>query len=117
MAREKTKGVYFVMSPEEEELFERRMAQTGIKNRSAFIRKMCIDGHVIVFDSKLLNEIGRLIRITANNGNQIAHRANAGGGIYRNDIAEMIELLTEVRADFGTLLALLSDVASAKPGK
>ena len=47
MAKSKTTGFFFKMSPDESELFERRMAQTGIHNKSAFIRKMCIDGHVI----------------------------------------------------------------------
>jgi hypothetical protein len=81
MAKEKTTGFYFKMSPQEWEWVEKRMAQTNIKNKSAFIRKMCIDGHVINLDTQSLNEIGRLLRITANNVNQIAHRANSGGGV------------------------------------
>ena len=67
MAKEKTTGFYFKMSPQESEWFERRMAQTGIKNKSAFIRKMCIDGHVINLDLPILSEIGKLLRITSNN--------------------------------------------------
>jgi hypothetical protein len=79
MAREKTTGFYFKMSPEEWAMVERRMAQTNIRNKSAFIRKMCIDGHVIHLDMQTLNEIGRLLRITASNVNQIARRVNSGG--------------------------------------
>ncbi|MDR3013016.1 MAG: MobC family plasmid mobilization relaxosome protein [Chitinispirillales bacterium] len=117
MAKEKTTGFYFKMSPEEWELVEKRMAQTGIKNKSAFIRKMCIDGHVFNLDLTTLNEVKRLLGVTANNVNQIARRVNSGGGAYREDIAEVNDQLTEIRAGFGKLLALLSDVASAKPGK
>ena len=117
MAKEKTTGFYFKMSPEECALVERRMAQTGIANKSAFIRKMCIDGHVFVLDSALLNEIGRLLRMTSNNANQIAHRANCGDDASREDIAEVNTQLGEIRADFGKLLSLLTDVAGAKPGK
>ncbi len=117
MAREKTTGFYFKMSSEESELFERRMALTGITNKSAFIRKMCIDGHVINLDMKQLTEIGRLLRITANNVNQIAKRMNSGGAAYRQDVAEVGRQLAEVRSEFGKLLAVLSEVASAKPGK
>ena len=40
MAKKKTTGFFFKMSPEELELFKQRMAMTGIKNKSAFIRKM-----------------------------------------------------------------------------
>jgi len=117
MAREKTTGFYFKMSPEESELFEQRMAQTGIHNKSAFIRKMCIDGHVFNLDLAEISEIKRLLGITANNVNQIARRVNGGGTAYREDIAHVDSQLTEIRSDFGKLLALLSEVASAKPGK
>jgi hypothetical protein len=117
MAREKTTGFYFKMSPEENELFERNMARTGIKNKSAFIRKMCIDGHVIKLELSTLNEIRRLVLITANNGNQIAKRVNSGGDAPREDIAEMNDNITAARTEIGELLTVLSGVASAKPGK
>jgi len=117
MAKEKTTGFYFKMSNEEAEMFEEKMALTGIRNKSAFIRKMCIDGHVFNLDLSALSEIRRLISITANNVNQIARRVNLGGGAYRNEIAVINEQLTEIRSSFGTLLTLLSEVASAKPGK
>jgi len=117
MAREKTTGFFFKMSPEESELFEQRMAMTGIKNKSAFIRKMCIDGHVFNLDMPVLNEIKRLLGITANNVNQMTRRVNSGGEVYREDVAEVNNQLTVIRSDFGKLLAVLSEVADAKPGK
>ena len=117
MARKKTTGFFFKMSPEESELFEQRMAMTGIRNKSAFIRKMCIDGHVFNLDMPVLNEIKRLLGITANNVNQISRRVNSGGDAYREDVAEVNDQLTEIRSDFGKLLAVLSEVADAKPGK
>ena len=117
MAKEKTTGFFFKMSPEESELFEQRMAQTGIRNKSAFIRKMCIDGHVFKLDLPTLNEIKRLLSITANNVNQISRRVNSGGHAYREDIAHTNNQLTEIRTEFGKLLTVLSEVANAKPGK
>lgn len=107
MAKTKTSGFFFKMSPEEEVLFERRMAETGIRNKSAFIRKMCIDGHVINLDIPELTEIGRLLRITSNNINQMTRRVNSGGEAYRNDVAEVNEQLTAIRSAFD----------NAKPGK
>jgi len=117
MAREKTTGFYFKMSPEESDLFERNMARSGIKNKSAFIRKMCIDGHVVNFELPALNEIGKLLRITANNTNQIARRVNSGGNAYREDVAEVNNQLNEIRLGFGRVLDELSDAANPKPGK
>ena len=116
MPKTKTKGFYFKMSPRELELFEQNMARTGISNMSAFIRKMCIDGHVFKFESETLNEIRRLLSITANNSNQIAKRVNSGGEAYREDIAEMIEILTEARLGMGKLITLFSDAVNPKPG-
>jgi hypothetical protein len=117
MAKEKSTGFYFKMSPQESELLKQRMEQTGIRNKSAFIRKMAIDGHVINFDSTTINEIGRLLRITANNVNQLAKRINSGGNIYRDDIAEVNSQLTEIRKEFGKALEFLSEIANAKLGK
>jgi len=117
MAREKTTGFFFKMSPEEWEWVEERMAQTGIQNKSAFIRKMCIDGHVFSLDLDAINEIGRLLRITANNVNQIARRINSGGGAYREDVDNVNRQLAEIRADFGKLLSELSELSNPKPGK
>ena len=117
MAREKTTGFYFKMSPEEWVLVEQRMAQTNIRNKSAFIRKMCIDGHVINLDMTSLNEIGKLLRITANNVNQIARRVNSGGSVYREDVADVNNQLEIIRADFGKLLSSLGAITGAKPGR
>ena len=117
MAREKTTGFYFKMSPEESELFDRNMARSGIKNKSAFIRKMCIDGYVLNLDIPELDEIGRLIRITANNVNQFTRRVNSGGEAYRRDVAEIGDQFAEIRACFGEVLESLSELGNTKPVK
>jgi hypothetical protein len=105
------------MSPKESELFEKRMAQTGIKNKSAFIRKMCIDGHVVDLDVPTFNEINRLLRINSNNINQLARRVNSGGEAPREDILELIEPNKEITLKFGEVLTTLLDIADIKPGK
>jgi hypothetical protein len=115
--KEKTTGFYFKMSQEEWDWVERRMEQSGIRNKSAYIRKMCIDGHVILLDSKQISEIGKLLRITSNNVNQLAKTANSGYGANCNDIEEVNRQLTELRTMYGDMLSVLSEVASAKPGK
>ena len=78
---------------------------------------MCIDGHVIVFDSEQIREIGRLLNRTSANVNQIARAANSGFGANRNDISDVNNNLTELRTMFGDLLSVLTEVADAKPGK
>ena len=103
MAKEKTTGFYFKMSQEEAELFERNMARTGISNKSAFIRKMCIDGHVFNLELNTLNEIKRLLGISSNNLNQLTRRVNGGGNIYREDVEGLSEQHKDIRLCFGNL--------------
>jgi len=117
MAKEKTTGYYFKCSPEEMALIELRMSETGIQNKSAFIRKMCIDGHVLNLDIPTLTDIRKLLSNMANNANQIAKRVNSGGEAYREDVAEVNDQLTEIRTNFGSVLTLLTKIADPKPGK
>ena len=86
------------------------MAQTHIRNLSAYIRKMCIDGYVVNLDMKQLDEVSKLLCITANNVNQLARRVNSGGQAYREDVAEVSAQLAGIREQFGNLLAGLSQI-------
>jgi hypothetical protein len=63
---------------------------------------------VVNLDIPEHDEIGKLLRITANNVNQIAKRVNSGGTAYREDVAEVNSQLETIRADFGRVLSDLS---------
>jgi hypothetical protein len=117
MEKTKTKGFYFKCSPEEMEWIERRMSQTNISNKSAYLRKMAIDGRVINLDMPVLNEIGKLLRNLANNMNQLTKRVNGGGFAYRSDVEELNNHLIIVRENFGEVLTILSELDNIKPGK
>jgi hypothetical protein len=110
IAREKTTGIYFKVSEQDREYIRWRMAQTHIRNLSAYIRKMCIDGYVINLDMKQLDEVSKLLRITANNVNQLARRVNSGGQAYREDVAEVSAQLADIREQFGSILKGLSQI-------
>ncbi|MBO4336753.1 MAG: plasmid mobilization relaxosome protein MobC, partial [Lachnospiraceae bacterium] len=75
--------------PEERKLIEEKMKLAGVKNMSAYIRKMAIDGYIIRLDLSELKEVTRLMRINANNLNQYAKKANETGSIYIDDINEL----------------------------
>lgn len=101
-------GLYFKLSAKEIELIRQKKALTGIRNTSAFLRKMAIDGYVINLDIKQLNEISRLLRITSNNVNQMAKRSNETGSIYETDVADVKNQLDSIKTDFGEVLKALS---------
>ncbi|MBO4346625.1 MAG: plasmid mobilization relaxosome protein MobC [Lachnospiraceae bacterium] len=75
----------------EMKLIEKRMNEAGMKNMSAYIRKMAIDGYVIRLDLSDVKEVSRLMGINSNNLNQYAKKANETGSIYQKDIEVLKE--------------------------
>lgn len=61
--REYTDRVRIWIKPEERKLIEKRMKEAGIRNMSAYIRKIAIDGYVIRLDLSDLKEVSRLMGI------------------------------------------------------
>ena len=110
MAKTKTSGIYFKVTDEERKLIEQRMERMGVRNMSAYIRKMCIDGYVVQLQISELTECAKLLRYTSNNVNQIARRVNSGGGIYPDEVDEITAKLTEASGLFGRILERLSTI-------
>ncbi len=76
------------VSDDEKEVIHQNMQVLGIINREVYIRRQIIDGHVINVDIGDAKEMVRLLRISSNNLNQVAKRANECGSIYQSDILE-----------------------------
>ena len=85
----KSVRVEFVMSEQEAELVKGRMAELGITNLSAYLRKMAVDGYIIHLDMSDIQEMIRLLRICSNNLNQYARRANETWSIYAADVDDL----------------------------
>ena len=85
-----------------------KMANMGIKNRSAFLRKMALDGYIVHLDMDDIHEMIRLLRNTTNNLNQIAKKANSDGTIYGAEISSMLEKQDEVWETLKEILARLA---------
>ena len=81
--------VEFVMSEQDAELVKGRMAELGITNLSAYLRKMAVDGYIIHLDMGDIQEMVRLLRICSNNLNQYAKRANETGSVYAADVEDL----------------------------
>jgi hypothetical protein len=65
------------------------MAELGITNLSAYLRKMAVDGYIIHLDMSEIQEMIRLLRICSNNLNQYARRANETGSVYSADVDDL----------------------------
>ena len=79
------------------DVIEAKMAELGTSNRSAFLRKMALDGYVVNLDIPELREMLKLLRYSSNNLNQLTRRAHETGRIYDDD-------LECLRREYGKLL-------------
>ncbi len=109
--RQCTERIRVWIRPKDKELIEERMKEAGIKNMSAYIRKMAIDGYIIRLDLSEVKEVTRLLRINANNLNQVARVANGTGCINPNRIEELqqeFEKLCRIHKEVLEQLATIS---------
>lgn len=67
----------------------KKMAQIGINNMSAYIRKMLIEGYVVNLDMPELRELTSKMKRITDSENQIAKRLNETGNIYEAHIEEI----------------------------
>ena len=96
------------VSEKEKAMITAKMKSMGIKNRSAFIRKMVLEGICINLEIPELKEVLRLMRYTSNNMNQYAKRANETDSICREDIKNLQKKLDEI---WQLLREILSELA------
>ena len=101
--RRRNVPLYVWVSPEELQGIKARMEQTGIRNMSAYVRKMALNGYVLQVDLSPVRELVSLQRRCANNLNQVAIQANTYGGIYPEEI-------TALQRDYEKLWGPLSDL-------
>ena len=94
--RNRTNPVQFYLNDEEQYILDRKFKLSGMKSKSAFLRKLILYGYVYDVDYSYLRnyntELGRISSIL----NQIAKRINSTDHIYKEDMDEVKELMNEV---------------------
>lgn len=91
MGRHRNTQIIFWVSEDEKEMIEEKMAQVGMTNLSAYLRRIAIDGMIIKLELPELKEMISLLRYTSNNINQIAKRMNESGRMYDTDLEQVIQ--------------------------
>lgn len=102
--------IYVRVTKEEWDKIHERMVDVGMRNMSAFIRKMSLDGYLIKLDLTDVKEVLRLLHINSNNLNQYAKRANETGSIYEADVKELQESHKQILKMMGEILERLSSI-------
>lgn len=79
----------FWVTPEEKTLIQSQMNQAGVKNMSAYLRKIAIDGYVVRLDVPELRELLTNVRRAGGNLNQLTKRVNETGRFYEADMEDL----------------------------
>ena len=108
--RKRDKQLKIWVSQEELDMIHQKMAEFGTSNMGAFVRKMVIDGYIVKLDIPELREILHQLGPIGNNVNQMARKLNAGGSIYREDIAEVNAKLDAIYTQLEKILKRLSKI-------
>ena len=87
--RKRDVPVLFWVSAAEMEAIQKKMAQFGTKNLSAYLRKMAVDGYVVQLDLPELKELVSLLRRSSNNLNQLTRKVHETGRIYDADLEDI----------------------------
>ena len=81
----------FRVTPQEREMIEQKMAQLGTKNMAAYLRKIAIDGYVVMLELPELKEMVSLLRRSSNNLNQLTKRVHETGRVYDADLENIVQ--------------------------
>lgn len=100
--RKRNIHLHVMVAEDEFNTIHQRMAQTGITNTGAYIRKMALNGYVLNVDLAPVRELVSLQRRCANNLNQVAIHANTYG-VYPSEIGAL-------QKDYAELWGRVSDV-------
>ena len=102
--------LHVMVTPEEQALIGERMAEEGISNMGAYMRKMALNGYVLHVDLSDIRELVSLQRRCANNLNQVAIHVNTYGGIYPDEIKDLQRDYADLWGPLSELLKKLSTV-------
>ena len=98
------------LTQEDKEQIIQRMKLTGMRNLSAYVRKIALNGYIIQMDMTDVKEILRLLKINSNNLNQYVKKANETRSIYYEDVMELKKSQGEILQLMGCVLDRLSEI-------
>ena len=109
--RERKNELKIYLSDDEQYILEQKVKISGMKSKSAFLRRQILYGFVYNIDYSELREYNAALGKIGGNLNQIAKRMNATGNVYKADVEEMKKLMKQV---WDTQLAMLKKQPSMK---
>ncbi len=94
--RQRKRPLFFYVTDNELALIEEKMKLLKTQNKSAYLRKMALDGYIVNVDYSIIKENTAQLQRIGGNINQIVKRMNQTGSLYAADVAEVKELVKEI---------------------
>ena len=94
--RTRTNRNEFHLNDDEQYILDEKFKLSGMKSKSAFLRKLILYGYVYEVDYSYLRNYNTALGRISSSLNQIAKRINSTDHIYQEDMDEVKELMNEV---------------------
>ena len=94
--RTRTNRNEFHLNHDEQYILDEKFRLSGMKSKSAFLRKLILYGYVYDVDYSYLRNYNTELGRISSSLNQIAKRINSTDHIYQEDMDEVKELMNEV---------------------
>ena len=94
--RTRTNRNEFHLNDDEQYILDEKFKLSGMKSKSAFLRKLILYGYVYDVDYSYLRNYNTELGRISSSLNQIAKRINSNNHIYQEDMDEVKELMNEV---------------------
>lgn len=107
--RKRDKHLHVMVTADELEQIQKRMAEAGITNAGAYMRKMALNGYILHVDLAPVRELVSLQRRCSNNLNQVAVHAHTYG-VYPEEIEGLKQDYTRMWEMVSAVLGELSAI-------
>ncbi len=102
--------ITFKISSADKGKIRERMEAAGVRNMSAYLIKMALNGYIVKLDLSDVKEVLRLLRINSNNLNQYAKKANSFGTVYQEEMKILQQQQEDIWNEMREIAARLSDI-------
>ena len=107
LEEKRKKEIHVWVNDKEYEQIQKRMAQLGFTNQSAYMREMACSGRIVQFDAKDIRDVSYEMHKAGTNINQIAKRINSGGRYDDKEFRQVQEDFSRIEEGQRQILARL----------
>ena len=109
--RKRNVHLHVTVTPDELAAIHERMAEAGISNAGAYVRKMALNGYILHIDLTPVKELISLQRRCSNNLNQVAVHAHTYG-VYLEEIDGLKRDYEKLWGEVSKVLRELSELVA-----